>query len=391
VFALDLDTSVDDEIRKNYNPSKIDDDALLPALPKITKESMESSDTKSVHSVPIAQKTTYKKNITSQSQKASLQYKNNVSIKPQVNPPVSYITLKQGTKIKVKLQTPISDKVRKGTKVSFISLYPVSTTYFTIPMGTIFKGEVVSSHKPQLSGNGGLIKIRVNSMLLNNQTQPLDAYVTKANYKKVFFNNIKGKRKYISNVFKSTRPGRHYFKKMLTVSANLAQDGSSIFVAPFSLALGVFALGGGIILSPVTALRYRGNSINIPENSMFEILGEDGYVKSMKLEVMELGEPDESGRRKPVATGQIVEMPIDTVIVALGTGPNPIIQKSAQSEGLQIETDRRGYIIVDCETNKTSIPTIFAGGDVAPTGESNAINAMGAGKKAAKAINELLK
>lgn len=126
-------------------------------------------------------------------------------------------------------------------------------------------------------------------------------------------------------------------------------------------------------------------------HSPTEILGEDGYVKSMKLEVMELGEPDESGRRKPVATGQIVEMPIDTVIVALGTGPNPIIQKSAQSEGLQIETDRRGYIIVDCETNKTSIPTIFAGGDVAPTGESNAINAMGAGKKAAKAINELLK
>lgn len=126
-------------------------------------------------------------------------------------------------------------------------------------------------------------------------------------------------------------------------------------------------------------------------HSPTEILGDEGYVNSMKLEVMELGEPDESGRRKPVPTGEIVEMPIDTVIVALGTGPNPIIQKSAESEGLKIETDRRGYIIVDVETNLTSIPTIFAGGDVAPTGESNAINAMGAGKKAAKAINEMLK
>lgn len=126
-------------------------------------------------------------------------------------------------------------------------------------------------------------------------------------------------------------------------------------------------------------------------HSPTEILGDEGYVKSMKLEVMELGEPDESGRRKPVATGKIVEMPIDTVIIALGTGPNPIIQKSAESEGLKIETDKRGYIVVDVETNLTSIPTVFAGGDVAPTGESNAIYAMGAGKKAAKAINEMLK
>lgn len=126
-------------------------------------------------------------------------------------------------------------------------------------------------------------------------------------------------------------------------------------------------------------------------HSPTEILGEEGYVKSMKLEVMELGEPDESGRRKPVPTGKIVKMPFDTIIVALGTGPNPIIQTSAEADGMALETDRRGYIIVDEETNKTSIPMVFAGGDVAPQGESNAINAMGAGKKAAKAINELLK
>lgn len=125
-------------------------------------------------------------------------------------------------------------------------------------------------------------------------------------------------------------------------------------------------------------------------HSPVEILGEEGHVKSMKLEVMELGEPDESGRRKPVPTGEIIEMDFDTVIIALGTGPNPIIQKSAHSDGIEIQTDKRGYIIVNSETNQTSIPMIFAGGDVAPTGESNAINAMGAGKKAAKAINEIL-
>ena len=121
-----------------------------------------------------------------------------------------------------------------------------------------------------------------------------------------------------------------------------------------------------------------------------EILGENGYVKAVELEVMELGEPDESGRRRPVSTGKIETMDLDTVIVALGTGPNPIIQRSAQAEGIDIVTDKRGYIVVDGETRCTNIPTVYAGGDVAPVGESNAINAMGAGKKAAKAINGML-
>ena len=122
-----------------------------------------------------------------------------------------------------------------------------------------------------------------------------------------------------------------------------------------------------------------------------EIIGEDGYVKAVELEVMELGEPDESGRRRPVATGKTEVMELDTVIVALGTGPNPIIQNSAEADGIEIITDKKGYITVDSETRATNIPTVYAGGDVAPVGESNAINAMGAGKKAAKAINEMLK
>lgn len=121
-----------------------------------------------------------------------------------------------------------------------------------------------------------------------------------------------------------------------------------------------------------------------------EILEKDGYVAGMRFEIMELGEPDESGRRKPVGTGRFTDLDVDTVIVALGTGPNPIIQKSAHLDGLDFVLDKRGYFTVDAETRETSIPAIFAGGDVAPVGESNAINAMGAGKKAAKAINEYL-
>lgn len=110
----------------------------------------------------------------------------------------------------------------------------------------------------------------------------------------------------------------------------------------------------------------------------------------MKFELCELGEPDESGRQRPVGTGEYITLDVDTVIVALGTGPNPIIQSSAKDDGINFEMDRRGYFVVNEETRETSIPKIFAGGDVAPVGTSNAINAMGAGKKAAKAINEYL-
>lgn len=121
-----------------------------------------------------------------------------------------------------------------------------------------------------------------------------------------------------------------------------------------------------------------------------EILGKDGYVCGMRFEVMELGEPDDSGRRSPVGTGRYKDIDVDSVIVALGTGPNPIIQKSSAADGIEFETDKKGYFVVNEDSRETSIPTIYAGGDVAPVGASNAINAMGAGKKAAKAINEYL-
>ena len=84
-----------------------------------------------------------------------------------------------------------------------------------------------------------------------------------------------------------------------------------------------------------------------------EILENEGYVAGMRFEIMELGEADESGRRSPVGTGTYTDLDVDTVIVALGTGPNPIIQKSAHSDGIDFETDRRGYFVVNEETRET--------------------------------------
>ena len=109
----------------------------------------------------------------------------------------------------------------------------------------------------------------------------------------------------------------------------------------------------------------------------------------MKFELMELGEPDASGRQRPVGTGKFVDYDLDSVIVSLGTGPNPIIQRSANDENIDLETDNKGYIIIN-EKGETSVQNVYAGGDVAPLGPSTAINAMGAGKRAAKAIIEAL-
>jgi glutamate synthase (NADPH/NADH) small chain len=112
---------------------------------------------------------------------------------------------------------------------------------------------------------------------------------------------------------------------------------------------------------------------------------EKGWVKALECVKMELGAPDASGRRKPIPVkGSEFTMDVDSVIVAIGRNPNPIIQST--TEGLQVT--KWGTIVAD-ENGKTSLPGVFAGGDIV-TGEATVISAMGAGKRAAKAINEYL-
>jgi len=117
------------------------------------------------------------------------------------------------------------------------------------------------------------------------------------------------------------------------------------------------------------------------------ILGtEDGWVRAIKCVKMELGEPDSSGRRRPIVKeGSEHEMEVETVIVAIGQSPNPLIKST--TEGLQ--THKWGGIIVEEETGATSKEGVYAGGD-AVTGAATVILAMGAGKTAAKSIHEYL-
>jgi len=115
-------------------------------------------------------------------------------------------------------------------------------------------------------------------------------------------------------------------------------------------------------------------------------LGEDGNVKQMECIEMKLGEPDASGRRRPIPIeGSEFLMDVDTVVVAIGNTPNPLVPST--TEGL--ETTKRGTIVVN-EDGKASIDGVYAGGDIT-TGAATVISAMGAGKRAARAIDEYLK
>jgi len=115
-----------------------------------------------------------------------------------------------------------------------------------------------------------------------------------------------------------------------------------------------------------------------------EVLGnEDGWVTGLRCQVMELGEPDESGRARPVpVAGSEFVLPVDSVVLSIGTTPNPMLLSSTTG----LETDRHGCIVADAEDGRTTRARVYAGGDVV-TGAATVILAAGAGKTAAAAIH----
>lgn len=116
------------------------------------------------------------------------------------------------------------------------------------------------------------------------------------------------------------------------------------------------------------------------------IIGKDGWVQAMECVEMELGQPDASGRRSPIEKADSrFELELDTVIMAIGQSPNPLIRQTTPG----LETQRWGGIIVHENTMQTSKPGVYAGGDVV-TGAATVILAMGAGKTAARAIHEAI-
>lgn len=264
--AFELDTSVDDEIRRNYNPSAIEQS--LPALPKVAPS--QNTQPTTVQAPPKTQpviqpakpQVVVKKLPTSQIDKSTA------------------IRIPKGTKFKVRSSAYLSDSTRVGSRLSFTTLMPVTKRYVTIPTGTVFDAVVTNSHSPQASGNGGLLEIAVDGMRYNGRTYYSQGKITKANHKKIFVNNIKGKRQYWKNVGKQIDKGQKFYKKARNVSNNLTDNPITLIVAPVPTIVGLGAYAMNLVASPLIAIPAKGGRISIPAGSEFEIkLQDDIYLE----------------------------------------------------------------------------------------------------------------
>lgn len=263
VLAFELDTSVDDEIRKKYNPSKLEQDMALPALPKILNESS------GYHNV----------NNTNASPKSTTSAAKALQRVTYTKASQGVVRLKKGTKIKLRLMNSVSEITPKGAKLSLNLIQPIKTKSMTIPAGTVFRGCIVNSHKPQLSGNGGLLVLNINAMLLDDEVQPISAKVIRANSKHIFRNKIKGKRTYIKSVISSAKHGFRFYNRMTQVSTHYVNRTSGVIVTPLSLLSGVVVLGADVICSPVISLFKKGGHITLREGSEVEVkLNQDIFV-----------------------------------------------------------------------------------------------------------------
>ena len=251
--CFDLDMTVDDDIRKNYNPSKLVKDTNTDSLPDLPSK-LQNETTPKINN--------YEK----------------------YTPPKQVITtgnikIPKGTTFNVVSNSQISDWQSKGAGVRFTLKSGVSGKGFSIPSGTIFLGEIVESHQPQITGNGGLVAINIMSMNCKGEIYPVNAYIIRANDKKVFFNDIKGERKYLKTMWKKGNWGRSVFNRMLSLTIKLGGDGSTMVLSPFPIAYGTICLGLNTLTSPICAFFNKGGHVNIVAGSSFRIkLISDAFI-----------------------------------------------------------------------------------------------------------------
>ncbi len=254
--------------------------------------------------------------------------------------------------------------------------------------------------------------VKIETDVIIGRTVTIDELFDKEGFKAVFIGTGAGLPKFMGIPGENLN-GVFSANEFLTRN-NLMKAYRDDYLTPIHAGKKVCVVGGGNVAMDAarTALRlgaevhiiYRRTEVELParreevhharqEGIVFdmltnpvEVLGDDkGWVKAIKCIRMELGEPDESGRRSPVPIeGSEFEIETDTVIMALGTSPNPLIASSTKG----LETTRRGGLVAD-ENGATTRPGIFAGGD-AVTGAATVILAMGAGRKAAAAIRDYL-
>ncbi|WP_460286512.1 NADPH-dependent glutamate synthase [Clostridium sp. CTA-7] len=306
--------------------------------------------------------------------------------------------------------TCAGDLAKRGYDVTiFEALHePGGVLVYGIPEFRLPKEDVVKAEIENIKKLG--VKIETNVII--GRTITIDELMEDEKFDAVFIGSGAGLPKFMGIPGENAN-GVLSANEFLT-RVNLMKAFKEEYHTPVKIGKRVAVVGGGNVAMDAarTALRlgseshivYRRSESELParveevhhakeEGVIFDVLtnpteilvDENGWVKGMKCVEMELGEPDESGRRKPVVKeGSEYVMDIDTVIMSLGTSPNPLI--SSTTKGL--ETNKWKCIVAD-ENGLTTKEGVYAGGD-AVTGAATVILAMGAGKKAAEAIDEYL-
>jgi glutamate synthase (NADPH/NADH) small chain len=275
---------------------------------------------------------------------------------------------------------------------------------FRLPKDTVVKHEIDNLRK---------LGVKIETNVIVGRTVTIDALIEDECFDAVFIGSGAGLPKFMGIPGENSN-GVQSANEFLTRN-NLMKAFKPDYDTPIKVGDRVAVVGGGNVAMDAarTAARlgaevhvvYRRSEAELParveevhhakeEGIIFDLLtnpveiiaDEKGWVKGMKCIRMGLGEPDASGRRKPIEIeGSEFVLDLETVIMSLGTSPNPLI--SSTTKGL--ETNRWKCIIAEEETGLTTKERVYAGGD-AVTGAATVILAMGAGKKAAKAIDDLL-
>ena len=304
-----------------------------------------------------------------------------------------------------------ADLAKMGYEVKiFEALHrPGGVLSYGIPEFRLPKQRIVEAEIQNVKRLG----VDIETDVVVGRTVTIDSLMDDEGYEAVFIASGAGLPKFM-NIKGETLNGVVSANEFLT-RANLMKAFDDKADTPIFVGRSVVVVGGGNVamdsvrtakrLGAESVIVYRRSKAELPARveevhhakeegvdfqlltNPVEIMGdENGWVRAIKCVRMELGEPDASGRRSPqVVEGSEFEIECDSVIMALGTSPNPLIKSTTAG----LETTRYGGIVAD-ENGATTRPGIFAGGD-AVTGAATVILAMGAGRKAAKAIDEYIK
>ena len=330
--------------------------------------------------------------------------------------PVQPAAVRNGRKVAVIGSGPAglacaSDLARMGYEVKiFEALHKVGgVLVYGIPEFRLPKERIVAREIAQVERLG----VGIETDVIVGRTVTIDSLLDEEGYDAVFIGSGAGLPRFMGIPGENLN-GVVSANEFLT-RANLMHAYDKEYDTPIYVGQRVVVVGGGNVamdaarcarrLGAEVTIVYRRTEAELPARkeevehakeegiafrfltNPLEILAdEQGWVRSIRCQEMALGEPDASGRRRPVPVeGSEMELPMDCVIMALGTSPNPLIKST--TEGL--ETQKWGGIVADADTGLTSRPGVYAGGD-AVSGAATVILAMGAGKAAAAAIDRQL-